>query len=139
MPRYPALAAITVAFLTFASVAVAQEGCKLETQYVWEGDAPPGPVYPVSFVFTGVEDKPVVLSVDEMPIYEARLATEDWSTEFSGSTQCLMAGRYWINVRIGEVEGNLYFGVSEETTIYLSARDGVLTFDIWGPDAPGLD
>jgi hypothetical protein len=50
-----------------------------------------------------------------------------------------MAGRYWINVKIGEAEGNLHFDVSERTTIYLNAYRGVLTFNIWGPDAPGLD
>lgn len=81
----------------------------------------------------------MVLSVDEAPVYQAELATEDWSTEFSGATGCLMAGRYRFNVKIGDTEGELHFSVSEQTTIYISARDGVMRFNIWGPNAPGLD
>ncbi len=132
-------AAATATVLAFSSPAFARDGCELTTRYVGPGEPPPAPTHLVSFIFTGVDDEPVVLSIDQRPILEARLTTEDWSTEFSGAAQCLMAGRYWLNVKIGGVEGNLHFEVSEKTTIYLSARDGVLTFDIWGPDAPGLD
>ena len=50
-----------------------------------------------------------------------------------------MAGRYGLTVKIGEAEGELHFEVSERTTIYLNAYRGALSFNIWGPDAPGLD
>ena len=139
MPKYQVVAVIALAFLAFANVAFAQDGCALTTRYVRPTETPPTPTHVVSFVFTGVEDEQVVLTVDELPVFDARLTTEDWSTEFSGATRCLMSGRYWINVKIGEAEGNLWFDVSEETTIYLDGRRGVLSFNVWGPDAPGLD
>ena len=120
----------------FSGNAHAEEQCRLLSRY---SDSPPTPTHVVSFVFTGVEGELVVLAVDELPVFEARLTTQDWSTEFSGATRCLMSGRYWINVKIGETEGNLRLDVSEETTIYLSGRRGVLSFNVWGPDAPGLD
>lgn len=139
MLRVQVAATAANAFLALANAAIAQDRCVLETRYVGPTDGVPTPTHVVSFIFTGVDDQPVVLRVDEKPVFEARLTTADWSTEFSGATQCLMAGRYRINVKIGEAEGNLYFDVSEQTTIYLNGRDGVLTFNVWGPNAPGLD
>jgi hypothetical protein len=137
MRRFEIAAAL--AALAFPNVGFAHDGCVLTTNYVRPTDAPPAPTHVVSFVFTGVDDQPVLLSVDEMPVFEGRLTTADWSNEYSGATRCLMAGRYRINVKIGEAEGNLFFAVSEQTTIYLNGRNGVLTFNVWGPDAPGLD
>jgi len=125
--------------LAFASVAFAQDECRITTKYVWQDDIPPQPVHQVEFVFSGVDNELVVLTVDERPVFEARLTTENWTNEFSGEFGCLMSGRYWVNVKIGEAEGNLWFDVSQETTIYLSKRRGVMSFNIWGPDAPGLD
>ena len=139
MLRFQVAAAAALAALTFGNAAFAQERCALETRYVRPIEPTPAPMHLVSFVFTGVDDQPVVLTVDETPVFEAQLTTTDWSTEFSGATQCLMSGRYWVNVKIGEAEGNLHFDVSEQTTIYLSARNDVLTFNVWGPNAPGLD
>jgi len=131
--------AVVAALLAFASAAFAQDECVPRTRYTGATETPPPPTHVVSFVFTGVDDERVVLTIDETPVFEARLTTEDWSTEFSGATQCLMAGRYRIHVKIGDAEGNLYFDISEATTVYLAARRGVLSFNVWGPDAPGLD
>jgi len=139
MPQYRVVAAIALVLFVFPNSASAQDSCALTTRYVRNGDTPPAPVHHVEFVFTGVRDEQVVLTVDELRVFEARLTTEDWSTEFSGATQCLMSGRYWINAKIGKAEGNLWFDISEETTIYLDQRGGVLSFNVWGPDAPGLD
>lgn len=139
MPVHTVAAAVAAACLAFAGAAFAQDGCAPKTRYGGATETPPPPAHVVSFVFTGVEDERVVLTVDETPVFEARLTTEDWSTEFSGATQCLMAGRHRINVKIGDAEGDLYFDISEETTVYLAARRGVLSFNVWGPDAPGLD
>ena len=136
MWRFPAaIAACLMAATLFAQPASADDRCRSQSSW---SDAP-APAHQVRFVFTGVADELVVLSVDETPIFESRLTTEDWSTEFSGATQCVMAGRYRVNVKIGAAEGNLHFEVSEETTIYFSARDGVLTFNVWGPNASGHD
>lgn len=138
MPRLLVIAAGALAISALAAPAFAQQSCALSTEYVSPSSPVPTPTHLVSFVFTGVEDEQVLLRVDEVPVFEARLTTEDPQINFSGSTQCLMNGRYWINVKIGEAEGDLYFDISEETTIYLSARSGVLEFNIWGPNPPGL-
>ncbi|CAN7232764.1 hypothetical protein [Brevundimonas sp. LjRoot202] len=138
MVRFSAtIAACLAAMLLAPGTSHAEDQCRLLSRY--DPANPPPPTHLVSFIFTGVEDELVVLNVDEAPLFEAQLTTKDWSTEFSGATQCLMAGRYWVNLKIGGAEGNLHFEVFENTTLYLSARDGVLTFNIWGPDAPGLD
>ena len=111
------------------------EDCRIPSKLTGASE----PSHRVGFVFTGVDHERVVLSVDEAPVYQADLTTENWSTEFSGALECLMAGRYRLNVKIGDTEGELHFGVSEQTTIYISARNGVMTFSVWGPDALGLD
>mgnify|MGYP003580017931 FL=1 len=100
---------------------------------------PPSPRHRVAFVFTGGDHEPASIHVEGMPVFAAELTMEDSSTEFSGATECLLAGRYEIRVKIGQAEGVVYLDVSQQTTIYLSARNGMMEFNIWGPDAPGLD
>lgn len=131
-----ALAAVGFMFgLLAAGAAHARDECRIPTRY---DSGAPAPVHPVKFVFTGVDHQPVQLWVDDTLVFEGELSTEDWSTEFSGRADCLMAGRYRIRVKVEDAEGALYLGVSDETTIYLSGRP-VITFNVWGPGAPGLD
>ena len=120
-----------------AGNARAEEQCRLSSRY--NSDTSPTPVHTVSFVFTGVEHEEVTVEVDETNIFKADLETLDWSAEYSGAVSCVLAGRYRFEARIGTVRGVVYLGVSERTTIYVSKHDGVVTFNIWGPNAPGLD
>lgn len=115
----------------------AEDQCRLLSRY--DPDNPPTPAHVVSFVFTGVEHEEVALGVDGLNIFKAELETQDWSTEYSGGVACLLAGRYGFEVSIGAARGALYFDISERTTVYVSREDGVVTFNIWGPNAPGLD
>ena len=136
--RVAAIAAACVtATILFAGNARAEDECRLLSRY--DSDNPPTPAHTVSFVFTGVEHEEVAMEVDETTIFKATLETLDWSTEYSGAVSCVLAGRYRFDARIGAVRGVVYIGVSERTTIYVSKHDGIVTFNIWGPNAPGLD
>lgn len=126
-----------VALVLLAGPAQADPECRIQSTY--SNQNRPEPIHQVEFVIAGVVNERVILSVDETPILDAVLAAEDWSTGFSGSKRCLMSGRYWLNVKIGDAEGNLWFGVSEETTIFLDVIAGAMSFNVWGPDAPGLE
>lgn len=115
----------------------AEDRCELRSHYdVLNGTGAP---HLVSFVFTGVEKDEVALAVDDVTLLQRELETRDWSTEFSGETRCLLVGRYGLDVRIGPARGKLYLDITDRMTIYLSQKDGVVTFNVWGPDAPGLD
>lgn len=125
------------ALALFAGYAQAEERCEVRSRYVAGNLQAPSRL--VSFVFTGVDHERVELKVDETSLFEAELKTEDASTEYSGDVRCVLSGRYAFDAKIGDARGVVIFDVMQDATIYISAKDGVLTFNIWGPDAPGLD
>jgi hypothetical protein len=126
-----------MATLVAAGGAQAEDGCVLQSRYS-PGKASE-PTHRVSFVFTGVEHEVATVAVDDLPIFERQLETPDWSTEYSGDGHCLLAGRYTLQARIGEARGIVTLEITDQMTIYLSKVDGAVAFNIWGPNAPGLD
>jgi hypothetical protein len=126
-----------VAALAVAGGARAEDGCALASRY--SPAKAEEPTHRVSFVFTEVRHETATVTIDERPVFDRELDTPDWSTGFSGEVSCLLAGRYELDVRIGEAQGIVDIEVADRMTVYLSRRDDVVAFNIWGPNAPGLD
>ncbi|NBW06808.1 MAG: hypothetical protein EBR82_02145 [Caulobacteraceae bacterium] len=126
-----------LASLAVAGGARAEDSCALASRY--NPDKAGEPTHRVSFVFTGVQHETASVAVDERRVFDRELDTPNWSTAYSGEVSCLLAGRYELDVRIGDARGIVALEVADRMTVYLSRRDAVVEFNIWGPNAPGLD
>jgi hypothetical protein len=109
--------------LTGVEPAHATDACVWEARLA-EASTPEG--YRVSVIFSSFTGQQVRLQVDEQPVIEKTLTTEEWSAAYSGSIQCRLEGRTHFTVTVDGRTTWLYLNVDGPLHIYVSPEgDGL--------------
>lgn len=109
--------------LTAAQPTHAAEACAWEARLA-EASTREG--YRVSVIFSSFTGQQVRLQVDEQPVLEKILTTEEWSAAYSGSIQCRLEGRSYLTVTVDGRTTSLYLNVDGPLHIYVSPKgDGL--------------